>query len=1031
MEALSHADRTAAGEFTPGAPGHRIADLVAVVGRTAVRLVVCLLIATLTAGAGSAQDRLVRRFSDGQDLQPPMVALAQDSSGFLWAGTRAGLFRYDGARFRRWAPDSLPRAVGTVVVSGTGQAVAVDADGRLLELTAHGARQLPGRPRRSPDYLHVAAFDRDERLWIIAVDGAVERRDSAGGWQPLPAGALQGDTVRRLFSAGSRGGVLVAGGEALWHVRAGTAPLRLLDGHLIVDVLTRDDGVVIALSSSGVLTRLPPDAPAEVLDWRGAVPRTRAISLAEREGTIWVGTDRHLLAMVPDGPPEVLGPGHGVRAGGPLLVDREGSLWQGGVTALSQYPEPDTRVWDQSHGLGSDRTRFLGRSEDVIWVATWQGPTWLQLELGRWRPGRESRWASVGRICSNGQGGVWSGSSAGVVRLRGLELDIVHPGAALSFNQCSPASDGGLWIAAEEGLRHLSRGGEVLTAIASPPAAAAGGEAASPVQAVLEDRSGRLWTGSYERVCHAPAEQVRRGSAPWTCEPLPAGSVHLNVILELAGGELWAASTALGLLRRTEDGWDVLPDNRRLPTRSVLNLVPSPRGGIWLVGAGILQRVEPGPAGAGWAVIERLSAWHGLPSIGGGDLLEEEDGTIWIATSQGVAHVPASVRTAQPLPPRMAVVEARVEGETMSLDGGLVVSADRNHLELRFAALTFRDPSLVRYQVRLSEHDPWVDTGAQPTITWLDLPPGRHRPQVRATLDGVVWSSRPADLSLRVLPPWFRTGWATAGFVLITGVLLFALYRARLAYLLGLERQRTRIAMDLHDEMGSGLASIGILASVLSENGGKPDQRIAREVAVTAEELGTALSDIVWSLDPHGTTLEELAARLSEHGGRLFADDVEFDTDFPARWPPAPLPLPVLRNVLLVGLEALHNAARHASPRHVLLSLLPEQDGWVMAVRDDGAGQHAGHRTPGEGRGMRTMRRRAEEIRGDITFDLRPGEGSTVRLRFQLQHRRKLLNWLSRPRRPAVVAHERAAANESSAAAVNAVTSATSRPSVP
>jgi signal transduction histidine kinase len=1006
VEVLRHVGCTAVSGLTPGASGRRAADLTAIVGHTAVRWAVWLLLLALAPSSGAAQDRLVRRFGDGHDLQPPIVTLAQDSSGFLWVGTRAGLFRYDGARHRRWAPDSLPRAVGTVVVSGRGKTVAVDADGRLMELTADGARRLPGRPRRSPDHVHVAAFDRQDRLWVIAEDGAIEWRDSSGEWQALPAGTLQGDTARRLFPAGPRGGVLVAGREALWHVRPRREPLRLFEGNPIVDAVTREDGVIVALSAAVDLIRLRPGAPAEVVDWPGTLPPTRAISLAEREGTIWVGTDRYLLALMPDGSLEVLGPEQGVRAGGPLLVDREGSLWQGGFSSLSQYPEPSTRLWDQSHGMISDLTRFIARSRDVLWVATWQGPTYLQWKQGRWQPGRESRWSSVGRICPDNQDGVWAGSSVGVVRLRGLQLDVVHPGTAASFNQCSPAADGGLWIASGQGLQHLSRDGGTLTTVGTLPPASAAGDAPVAIQAVLEDGSGRLWAASYERVCHAPADRIRAGAAArWSCESLPTGSVHLNVIVELPAGVLWAASTALGLLRRTENGWDVLPENRRLPTRSVLNLVPSPRGGIWLVGAGILQRVAPGPAGAGWAVLERLAAWHGLPSVGGGDLLEEQDGTIWIATSRGIAHVPASVRTAQPLPPRTAVVEARVQGEPVPVDGELVVPAESNHLELRFAALTFRDPSLVRYQVRLSERDPWMDTESQPTVTWVDLPPGQHRPQVRASLDGTTWSPRPAELSLRVLPPWFRTIWAITGFGLIAGMLIFAVYRARLVYLVGLERQRTRIAMDLHDEMGSGLASIGILAGVLSGNGASGDQRIAREVADTAEELGTALSDIVWSLDPQGATLEDLAARLSEHGGRLFADDVEFDTEFPSRWPADPMPLPVLRNVLLIGLEALHNAARHAGARRVLLSLLPERDGWVMTVCDDGAGLLAADRTPGPGRGMRTMRRRTREVGGAIDFAARPGEGTTMRLRFRIRERRWLLHWLHRllgRRHPAV-----------------------------
>lgn len=89
----------------------------------------------------AAQDRLVRTFGGESGLLPPAVALAQDSAGFIWAGTRAGLFRYDGSRFERWAIDVLPRAVGTIVVSPEGAVTVVDADGRIVELTRDGARQ--------------------------------------------------------------------------------------------------------------------------------------------------------------------------------------------------------------------------------------------------------------------------------------------------------------------------------------------------------------------------------------------------------------------------------------------------------------------------------------------------------------------------------------------------------------------------------------------------------------------------------------------------------------------------------------------------------------------------------------------------------------------------------------------------------------------------------------------------------------------------------------------------------------------------
>ena len=82
-------------------------------------------------------------------------------------------------------------------------------------------------------------------------------------------------------------------------------------------------------------------------------------------------------------------------------------------------------------------------------------------------------------------------------------------------------------------------------------------------------------------------------------------------------------------------------------------------------------------------------------------------------------------------------------------------------------------------------------------------------------MDGVSWSEEPAVFAFEILPPWYRTWWARLGALALVGLALYAVYRVRVAVLLRLERQRTRIAMDLHDEMGSGLGGIGILAGVL------------------------------------------------------------------------------------------------------------------------------------------------------------------------------------------------------------------------
>jgi ligand-binding sensor domain-containing protein len=331
---------------------------------------------------------------------PPVVALAQDSVGFLWASTRTGLFRFDGSRFQHWAPDLLPRGVGTIVVSPTGTVVVVDADGRVLELTADGAQELSGNARRSPDYTQIAAFDGDGRLWVVAGDGRINWRGQDGAWHALPSDVLPGDTARKLFSAGTRGGILVAGGDALWHLTTGSPALRLLQGHRVVDALTLGNGRVLALTASSDLIRVRQPGDAEVVPRPPGFPVTRGISLAERGGTAWLGTDRYLIAVDTAGGAEVLGPRHGVVAGGPLLVDHEGSLWHGGFTTLSQYPEPNTRVWTENHGLRSNHTRFLARSGDMLWITTWQGSTGLQRRAGEWTVDPDVPRSALGEFCT-------------------------------------------------------------------------------------------------------------------------------------------------------------------------------------------------------------------------------------------------------------------------------------------------------------------------------------------------------------------------------------------------------------------------------------------------------------------------------------------------------------------------------------------------------------------------------------------------------------------------------------------------------
>jgi signal transduction histidine kinase/ligand-binding sensor domain-containing protein len=957
-----------------------------------------LLLALVAPSPLSGQDRVVRTFDQGSGLDgPPVGALAQDSTGFIWVGGQGGLFRFDGEEFRRWAPEVVPGPVTSVTVSPNGRVAAVGGQGLLFEVTPQGAEPvpLPGVP--VPNTAHALAFDEEEVLWALTGSG-VAYRESGEGWRHLPAQAL-GPWEPRLVKPHSGGGIAVATTYEVWTARVGESPERVggpvSRDEALADLITSPpDDVTIALQDGTVMRFSEAKG-----DWaplsRPLLPG-RAVSLAEREGTIWLAVDRYLIALPPDRPPDVLGQTEGIESGGPLLVDREGSLWLGSFVGLHQLPEPDTRLWSEPHGVPSRHVRRLARTGDALWILTWSGPGVFYRHEGDWKAAAVD-WDSRGSVCTDAAGKVWTSSSDGIVSLYdtvATHLAWPRPDPGTVYG-CTVAPEGGIWFGTRSEMGYLDPPSGRIRLVPLPP----GSPRDDGVVAALHDSRDRLWLVTRDRICHAPAhvllasdEHGRTAAEAWACEDVP-GLDRVVQIVEHPDGTLWASSQRIGVLARSEnEGWEELP-MEGLPTRSVLSLVPSPRGGVWIAGHGILQRVRP-TEGPGWQLVERLGRWHGLPATSGGDVVEEADGTVWVASARGVFQVPGHVRLRAPRLPPVALVDARVDDEPVSLDGSLELPFSRNRIELRFAALTYRDRSRLRHQVRLGPEGTWTEWRGEPAFRWVDLSPGTYGVEYRASLDGDSWAVLEEPFTFHVLPPWYRTWWFLLGVGALLGGLAWMAYRARVAYLLGLERQRTRIAMDLHDEVGSGLASVGILSGVLAADSLDEEERrsAAVEIARAAEELGYSLSDIVWSLDPGAASLKELAGRLAEHGARLFAEEeVDFTTRFPASWPRAAPSLEVRRNVLLIGFEALHNAARHAHARKVELSLRPAKAGlWELAVRDDGTGidgdgvgQAGGNGSGARGRGIPGMWTRAEEIGGTLELTSRPGGGTEVQLRFR------------------------------------------------
>jgi signal transduction histidine kinase len=471
------------------------------------------------------------------------------------------------------------------------------------------------------------------------------------------------------------------------------------------------------------------------------------------------------------------------------------------------------------------------------------------------------------------------------------------------------------------------------------------------------------------------------------------GTRGFGKITELPNGSIWVGTQDKGVWRYTEEtGWKPIPASLKYPSKNLGGFIPSPLGGVWVLGFSARIRVIDRPdLTDGWQVLEELSTWQGIPSSGITDLVEEPDGGLWLASSEGVVHLSPEARRARPDPPRVRLVDLIVNGERAALNATpRQVPPGDNQIEIHFAALTYRDRNLLKLQYRLHENDEWIDSlNKDPVFHFFKLGAGKYTVEVRASLDGVTWSADTARIDFEVLAHWYQRWWAIAVFALLIAAALYIAYRLRVGVLLKLERQRARIAMDLHDEIGSGLGSIGILSSVASSPNMDEGQRqdLTARIAETAGELGDSLTDIVWSLRSDATMLESLAYHMTRRAEGLFAAGApRFVTEFPDDWQAVKLSLAARHNILLIAMESLHNAAKHSGAENVTLGFRRTSGrGWLMRIEDDGRGLPRGAGKNGAGMGIKSMKRRAGEIGAEIDWASNNGHGTIVSLKFDPQ----------------------------------------------
>jgi signal transduction histidine kinase/ligand-binding sensor domain-containing protein len=455
-------------------------------------------------------------------------------------------------------------------------------------------------------------------------------------------------------------------------------------------------------------------------------------------------------------------------------------------------------------------------------------------------------------------------------------------------------------------------------------------------------------------------------------------------------GRLWVASNGSGLSCLDQPAAEH-PSFRRYTVRDGLTsdytygLTGDSAGRIYVATLSGIDRLDPSTG-----AIERYRASDGLPGVNGLTAYCDRSGALWVGSDAGLARRlqrPERITT----PPAIGIAAVRVGERRLPISDFAInrsvvieLGSGQRQVSIDYLGLSFAIGDPLRFQYKLEGADTdWSAPTEERTLSYANLAPGSYRFLVRALNSSGQVSPEPASVEFAVLAPVWRRWWFITLSVLSLAAAVYGIHRYQLGQALVLERMRTRIATDLHDDIGSSLSQIAIM-SELAKRGG--NGAAVTDIANLSRDLVDAMGEIVWAINPRHDHVSNLLHRMRRFAADILeARDIAMDFRTVGLERDLRATAEVRRQVFLIFKEAIANIARHAQARRVDITMELVGGTLKLSLRDDGRGFDTD--AVRDGNGLLNMCARARGIGGTLEVVSRPGRGTTLVLTVALAAR--------------------------------------------